>query len=92
MPAKSCCPNCNRVVYAHKGLGREPVSGDISVCWGCRSPSIFMDQVGDVVFLRKPTEKELKMIHSLPDYKHLIGVMAESYEPEEALKLWGVVE
>lgn len=78
------CPNCGRPneAFQYMGAGNPaPVEGNVSICWGCKEPSIFTDDQGH---LRKATDDERRDILSDPDVKAALYAVAESTRPQEA--------
>lgn len=47
------CPHCGHILSAHSG-DQMPEPGDVSICYYCQHPSIFIDHFR----IRKPKTKE----------------------------------
>lgn len=83
------CPHCSRINENHshaEGLERARQDGDVSVCWDCRGIGIYtIGALGTA--LRKPTEAEATEITASPEIRAVLGALAESYDPLQALSL-----
>lgn len=83
------CPHCSRVNENHshaEGLERAPQNGDVAVCWSCRGIGIYtIGALGTA--LRKPTETEAADLVGDPYIRGVLGALAESYDPLQALSL-----
>lgn len=78
------CPTCGRTNESHAGPTPDsvPDAGDLSLCWKCRSLAIYTDNG-----LRLPTAEELAEYSQLPELKGLLGVMAETMTPSQAIEM-----
>lgn len=83
---KTTCPWCGRENEVHTAGNTEgsPDEGDISLCWKCREPSVFLADGS----LRKPTDEERAKILADPDVAGMMHAMRESYRPSEARDLF----
>lgn len=82
------CPHCARVNNAQTGVSTDgaPADGDVSLCWGCQRPSLFV--VGPLgTSLRALTEQEEAEVLAEPTIRRALAAMAESYNPIQARRL-----
>lgn len=83
---KTDCPHCGRENDQHSGINtdEQPDEGSVSLCWGCREPSLF---TGDGS-LRKPTEQERTELLAEPEIKTIRYAMLEAQRPTEAKEMF----
>ena len=61
------CPHCGKVNDCHSdGRGGVPGAGDVSMCFGCGQPAIYV-LAGGALELRKPTESERAELEAVPE-------------------------
>lgn len=84
------CPHCKRVNDAHgRQPGDAPVNGDVSLCWGCGEPAVFVDVDGSLA-LRPPTAEEQASIEMDPEFRRVQTTVRAAASPSQALAvLWG---
>lgn len=83
------CPYCGRPNDIHSGVRsalNQPATGDLSLCWGCRRPSVFEGD-GTDLHLRPPDPDEQQKIAADPQIHRALAVMALSSTPAEALNM-----
>ncbi len=81
------CPHCGRINDSHDGPhpADKPVSGDVSLCWGCGGLGIFTD--GGI---RMPTQQEQAELEADSQVRAAQAAIRESYTPQQASALrWG---
>lgn len=78
------CPHCGREHEYHDGStpDAKPKPGDVSVCWKCRNFGIYTN-----FGIRLPTPEEDAEIRSDPKVRAVLGLMEESYTPDQASEL-----
>ena len=70
------CPWCGRNNDAATGLDDDaPSAGDVSICFACAWPAIFVGAESQLV-LRRPTPTELEEIFANPEVEMFRGAAA----------------
>lgn len=81
------CTWCGRPNDAHmRAPGEQPVPGNVSLCWRCLEPSIFVEIDGKLG-VRAPTSEERAEIVASDDFRKARAAIMESHTPSEALAL-----
>jgi hypothetical protein len=82
------CPFCLVENQEHDGTCEahdQPESGDISICWSCRSISVF--EFGPAgVALRVPTPEEVQRFKVSPMIAEVLSTMNAASRPQQAIE------
>lgn len=73
------CPRCGRANDVHASveeLGKMPNTGDVSLCWGCKQPSIFT-VIDGYTYLRRPNADEQAELDADPQVQAALAVFRE---------------
>jgi hypothetical protein len=73
------CPWCGVRSTTHDGPA-VPSTGDVSLCWECRQPGVWMEDGS----LTRPDDDLLAKILADPRVKQMRGIMMEAITPNEA--------
>lgn len=82
------CPHCGKHLDCHHGVDPAdvPQHGNSSICFNCHGVSIFVD-LGDGLWLRKPTAGELDEIFADPDIRNFVMSMGLASTPAQAVQM-----
>lgn len=81
------CPHCGYAFDASACAtdpGKQPVAGDIHLCWACRGIAVQTDTGR----LRLPTPEEDALYAQEPAIQQVRHAMAEAFTPTEAANLY----
>jgi hypothetical protein len=82
------CPYCGKVNDTHDAgdPGARPTTGDVSMCFSCAPPSLFVVD-DEQVRLRRATSAELADLLAHPAICSAYAAIAESSSAEQAVQL-----
>lgn len=85
------CPYCGLTNKRHLPItcDEAPEAGDISLCWACREPSMFVQPAtpGTALQLRALTDAERTTVMADPRVRRTLGAVMEAFQPAEAIEL-----